>query len=1037
MKKIIWILACILSHTISAQETHIDQSQQQLFDQIHEAFDERLYGRVLALSDQYQSRQEQANHDFSALPEAQVQLWKHLAALYLEREGAAIDLEHVLLQLQPDHLINDAYFALADYHYERKEYESAIHYYNLLDTDLYSDERYVKATFQQGYSYFVTKDFANAERNFLLIRDIKGQYYYPSNYYYGMVKYYDRDYDSAIKSFDRVAEASQYRAQIPYYISQIYFAQGKYTDLIPYAEREINKPTTGNIKEIRQLLGQAYFKQGKYKQALPHLTYYEQNTDKLSIDEFYQLAFTQYQLGLCEAAIPNFKELTNLDSKQGQMVNYYLADCYTKTGDMTSAKAAFKKVSQMNYEPRMQEEALFNFGKLSAELNNDREAINTLIKVAPSSPYYNDTKPIINDILIHTDDYDNAISILESIDRTPELNRTYHATLYKRGLQLYTENKTGKAKVLFEQAAGMKADPQARASSQYWIAKDLHDQSKYEASSDAMDEYYIMAENVSAPMPVASSKYMADYTQGYNYLRQQSYRAAGKKFKSAIVGINQNREQIDDSYILDRVLPDALTRAGDCAFTSNDYDNAQRYYNQAIDRKPVAVVYLLYQRALIEGLQGKPYEKILTLEEIIEKHPNSAFVDDALMQLGDTYLALGNTDSATSTYTDLILNHYGKSPFINAALLKKGLISYNRGNLPEALQFYKRVFTNNPTAKEAQAAMIAIEEIYVEDLKDANRYFAYVDSFPQYAVSDFEKDSLSYVIAQKQFNTGDYDAAIEDFSNYLDKYPKGSNQLSAHFYRAEALSILNRYGAANADYEAVIESGYSPHYEDALRKSAIINYNHVQDFDNAYKYYNMLAEHTTGPELKYEAQLGALRSAFRISKDDAVLRYAQLVSSSPYKTVSEELAAQYYLAKVSYRKKLTDQALIAFDQIAKRGSNNQAAESRYMVAQILYDRKELDNAEVAITNANNKNSAYPTWVAKGLILLSKIYVDKGDLFNARAAVEAVIENFKNDSAILADAQKQLAEVKRKESQQSRIKEVNDNRLELDTTNTGN
>lgn len=47
-----------------------------------------------------------------------------------------------------------------------------------------------------------------------------------------------------------------------------------------------------------------------------------------------------------------------------------------------------------------------------------------------------------------------------------------------------------------------------------------------------------------------------------------------------------------------------------------------------------------------------------------------------------------------------------------------------------------------------------------------------------------------------------------------------------------------------------------------------------------------------------------------------------------------------------------------------------------------------------ITDASAKNSAYPYWVAKGLILLSDISMQKNDIFNAKAALEAVQENFR-------------------------------------------
>lgn len=57
-----------------------------------------------------------------------------------------------------------------------------------------------------------------------------------------------------------------------------------------------------------------------------------------------------------------------------------------------------------------------------------------------------------------------------------------------------------------------------------------------------------------------------------------------------------------------------------------------------------------------------------------------------------------------------------------------------------------------------------------------------------------------------------------------------------------------------------------------------------------------------------------------------------------------------------------------------------------------------------ITDASAKNSAYPYWVAKGLILLSDISMQKNDIFNAKAALEAVQENFREDKEILKEVE---------------------------------
>ena len=435
-------------------------------------------------------------------------------------------------------------------------------------------------------------------------------------------------------------------------------------------------------------------------------------------------------------------------------------------------------------------------------------------------------------------------------------------------------------------------------------------------------------------------------------------------------------------------------------------------------------------------MSGRPYEKIITLEEILEDFPESEYVDDALFQLGDVYLSLGNTDSASSTFTDLIETHYGRSPLVNAAFLKKGLISYNKGDMSEALKFYKRIFVNNPAPKELQAALLAIEEIYIVDLKKGDDYFAFLDSIPEYKITDFEKDSFSYVIAENQFSNSNYEGAVDGFTSYLNKFATGTHKLDAHYIRGESLSILNRYGAANADYEAVIKEGFSNYYESALRKAAIINYNHIQDFKQSYKFYDILSRVSQSQEITYEAQLGALRSAFRIQKDDAVLTYGTQVYGSPYNTNNEKLSARYYVAKVSYKKGMKDQALIAFDEVGRNATNNQGAESRYMTSKIFYENNQMELAEVAINSANEKNSAYANWVAKGLLLLSDIYIKNGDIFNARAATEAVVENFSSDKDLLSEANQKLNKIKTLEKNQSRIKtKSNSDQLELDTTET--
>ena len=444
--------------------------------------------------------------------------------------------------------------------------------------------------------------------------------------------------------------------------------------------------------------------------------------------------------------------------------------------------------------------------------------------------------------------------------------------------------------------------------------------------------------------------------------------------------------------------------------------------------------YALFQRGLIEGLVGQPFEKILTLEELIESHPESDYLDDAYLQLGDTYLSVGNPINAANAFLTLRDDFNGRSNLINAANLKLGLINYNQGDIEGALRYYKSVFENNPNPKESQEALVSIEEIYIDDLGKTDEYFNFLKSIPGYELSAFTKDSLDYRIGEIQYQNANYQSAIDAFGNYLKKYENGYFKLEATYYRGESFALLKDYSSALGDYETIIQAGISDNYLRALKKAALISYNHNQDFEKALMYYVLMEEKSVSQEDKFQAQLGAMRSAFRIGQDDDVITYANKTIENPLVSDNEKSAALYYLGKVYYKQKQLEPAYSTFAQVSELSSNNQAAEARYRMAQILYDQQKYSESESAANLANEKNSNYPYWIAKSILLLSDIYLQRNDLLNARAAAEAVAENFKEDEGLLATAREKIEIIAQKEEEKNRIKlEIPDGTLEMDTT----
>ena len=309
-------------------------------------------------------------------------------------------------------------------------------------------------------------------------------------------------------------------------------------------------------------------------------------------------------------------------------------------------------------------------------------------------------------------------------------------------------------------------------------------------------------------------------------------------------------------------------------------------------------------------------------------------------------------------------------------------------------------------------------------------YFAFVESIPGYEVSTFRRDSVRFRTAEIQYENGAYSKAVNSFAVYLEKFPNGRNTLAAHYHSAESYGILKEYDNALEEYDAVVQKGTSGYYLKALTKAASLSYHHQQDFERAYGYYDKLTQITTDTKGKFDAQLGMMRSAYR-NENWTDAKNAGISVLAHEDVTKEELSeAHYCVAKSSYDIDDLDGALRHFNEVTKYSNNAITAESRYLIATVYYRRDQLDLSEQLTHNANADNSNYPYWVGKGLILLSDIYVARRDYFNAKAPLEALIENFKGEAEIIEEAREKLLNVQELEQMNSRLKADSDT-LELD------
>ena len=399
---------------------------------------------------------------------------------------------------RPDPTANQALLELADYYYNAKKYDEAINFYAQMDQRGFSEEERSEILFRHGYCLFMRKRYDESRAKFGALMSKEGPNYYRGHYYYGMASFYGEDFQEAIEAWKVAEKAPAYRNQIPYYITQIYAGQKNYDEVINYAVPLLANSRVKNEAEINQLVGQAYFEKGDYLQAMPYLEYYEANSRKLRVEDFYQLGFVQYQNKKYPEAIENFKQLDKTNTLLGQSAMYYLADSYLKTGDLASARNAFQIVAKSDFDPQLQEDALFQFAKLSIELHFDRDAVQTLRRFLPSSKYYTESQDLLSETLVNTKDYKGAIKIIEAIDdQSPRIKEAYQKVTYYQAVQDYVDKDHNEALDYFNKSLSVPINSRIKAMCTFWIGEIHFYQKKYAVSKGDFDRFITMASTIS------------------------------------------------------------------------------------------------------------------------------------------------------------------------------------------------------------------------------------------------------------------------------------------------------------------------------------------------------------------------------------------------------------------------------------------------------------------------------------------------------------------------------------------------------------
>jgi len=972
--------------------------------------DLREYNKALALykDKQYQAAQiifekvKAENVNKNSDVEADCAYYIANCAIRLNQSDADQKMESFVENYPTSTKQNQAYIEVAHYYFEQGKYPQSMKWFDKVDESTLSQDDRDKYNFQKGYTFFTAGNKKEASNYFNQVLNSK-EYGSQAKYYLGFMAYESDDYTKATKLFDEVSGEEKYQDKMSYFQADMNFKLGKFDKAIELGKAAMAKSNAQEKSELNKIIGESYFNLKQYDKAIPYLNEYRGKKGKWNNTDFYQLGYAYYKQGDFENAIAQFNKIIDGKDAVAQNAYYHLGESYLKTDKKQQALNAFKNASEMEFDAKIQEDAYLNYAKLSYEIGNSYQSIPAVlsgfVEKYPNNPSRAEIETLLINSYITSKNYKEALVLLE---KNKSSNReAYQKVTFYRGLELYTDGSYPEALAMFKKSLAERNNAKFTARATFWKAETEYVLDNFNEALLTYKQFIGSAEAKNTP----ENKNIY-YNVGYTYFKLKEYDQAATNFQSFIAtGAKDDKVRLNDAYL----------RLGDSYYVSAKYWPAMDAYNKAIEIKGIDADYAAYQKAISYGFVSRNDKKIEDLNSFVKNFPKSQLRDDALYELGNTYVAEKKIDLAVQTYDKLIAEYKGGS-YSAKAILRQGLVYYNGEKDQLALAKLKKVVAEYPNTPEALEAVSTARLIYLDSGK-VDEYATWVKTLDFVEVSDAELDNDTYEAAEKQYLQNNTKPAITALSGYVAKFPNGVNALKANFYLAQSYFADGLPNNAIPNYEFVISKPRNEFTEQSLARLSQIHLKKA-DYAKAVPVLKRLETEADYPQNITFAQSNLMKSYYDQKDYENAAVYAEKVLNNPKTDNAVKSDAQVIVARSAIKINDEAKAKTAYAKLLTIAKGELAAEALYYDAYFKNKDGKFDASNTAVQKLAKDYSGYKYFGAKGLVVMAKNFYGLKDSFQANYILESVLKNFKDYPDVIEEAQKELDIIKGEEAKRN-------------------
>lgn len=916
--------------------------------------------------------------------------WLMAQSIYRTAEPAtAIEYFRYFLRNYPQSLLRQQALArTGDCFYAQKRYDLALQAYAEVDPQALPGDLRDKLAYRRAYSY-MKQGFLDEARTIFSTLEHNKQWGNASRFYLGYIAYQEGNYTLATERFRTVNTATMPGSMADYYLSQIYFLRGEYSQALSTARALLRRGDAAGIEprytgEARRIAGESLYRQGKTSEAVPYLRQYLESSEQPELTALYIVGLDDYATGDYTSAIRRLEPVSaslgkGTNEAMAQSAYLYIGQALRHNGETDAALMAFSQALRSEADPKVREAAYYNYAVTkfaggSMPFDSSVETFEDFLRLYPEGSYAGEVKKYLVSGYLSDSDYKKALAGLDRIPKpTAAVQEGKLSVLYTLGARALADGEPDTALEYLNRASSLRRyNPSLGAETLLLEGEALAAKGNHGTAVDRIGEYLRITG------PDAPNRSVALYALGYAQFGLKNYDSAEKTFARAL-------ETTADA----AARADILNRLGDIRYYASAFPEAADFYSRAYDANPSAGDYALFQKALMLGFQRNYKGKEQALETFRSTFPSSSLMPDAMLELTEALLHQNRPGRAVEIYR-MLVNEYPSTSQGRQGYLQMALTLLNMDRRTEALQAYKDVIILYPTSEEAAQAAVFLKNEYARDGR-VDEYLAFINSVDGAPKPDMdETEALTFEAAEAELLKNGSATRLE---NFVANYPSGTRT-------ARALELLmndaSEKGRRNQAYEyaRAITERFPDH--SAAENALIVKAEEEFDMGRgnaALESWQRLEAKASTPEKVNTARMGIMRVGRDLADYPMVLRASEAILSSSAAGAEARAEATFSRALALDRTGNTAEARELWKETAANTGDIYGAKSAYYYAESLYQTKELDKAMKAAQALTSSGTPHKYWLARGFVLMSDIYAAQGKDFEAKEYLRALKENY--------------------------------------------